>query len=697
MSIELTKSSAAGQIRANRLEISSALAKLVADWPKYAEQYAADPLGFAELEVAVLVDYMSGLIETCDENYRHLYVGEKVKQLYDPTVDQYESRRRIQEICIGERKIFLDSLNGNIEAQNLICTHFDAIEHLLVSDATTEMNLLLVGDCLYLDLMSFLTAPALEDGVRIRPTFVTTHSAIELRAQLSQLADRRFDLIAFSPFTYAMLDDYGSLQRPRGLFSPKQLWGHIKAATREAMATFEVLADLFDCPIVLHLPAPIVRHGEGLRERVRAALIRPALGLACRELNKAFRTRASERNAAGQVVYLLNEADAAKPGGLWSAGRWLYRSKLQHPAAFGAMLASPYRDLVMVAARLLRRKLVVCDLDNTLWQGVIGEGLGIEHHYDRQEPLLALKKRGVILAINSKNDPAKATWVAKEHCLSIEDFVSKQINWDPKPVNMRRIAEHLNLKTKDFIFIDDRADERAIVEQQFPELLALDAVDVRSWRLLKIWSELLPQKPNADRTDFYRQRDERQKFIESESVISSQQQSDMLKQLKLRMIVREPEESDFDRIADLINRTNQFNMTGSRISMRQVRELAKNKDCLILIGDAADRFGEMGTVSVVAAVRIDGKIRIPYFVLSCRVFGYSMEFAMLEEVRKFCQDQESILGNFVETAFNQPCRNVYSLAGFSLTDDGWQLLDAGKNPIQQADWLTVDRIVKEIP
>lgn len=681
-------SPAAERLRANRDRIAIALATLVADWPKYADQYGADPAGFAQLETAVLVDYMAALIDSGDHNYRHQYVGEKVKQLHDLSVDQDEDFRRRQAIATGERAIFRDALRGDDAGQRLIDQHCDVIEHLLTAPAVAELRVLFVGDCLFLDLMGFLTAPALEDGVRLRPTFVTTHDAAAIRTQLGALADQRFDLVAFSPFTYALLDDYGSLQRPRGVLDPKRLGGHVRAATREALETFDVLADLFDCPIVTHLPAPVIRHGAGVGERVRAALIRPAMARACRALNQALRTRAAQRNAAGQVVHLLDEAAAAQPDGLWQAGRWLYQSQLQHPAALGAMLAAPYRDLVIVAARLLKSKLVVCDLDNTLWHGVIGEGLGITHHYSRQAPLLTLKERGVLLAINSKNDPAKATWIAEAGRLAIDDFVSQQINWDPKSINMQRIVDHLNLKAKDFVFIDDRADERAMVEQQFPAMLTLDALDPRSWRLLELWAELMPRKPNADRTEFYRQRDQRQKFIATEADVSAQQRSEMLAQLKLELVVRQAGDADLDRVADLINRTNQFNMTGGRITRRQVQEYASSDDALILIADGSDRFGEMGTISVLIAARTGGQLTIPFFVLSCRVFGYAMEFAVLDEARKFAHPGETIFGPLVETAFNQPCRSVYAMAGFAPVPDGWQLADAAV-PIALATWLTV--------
>ena len=133
---------------------------------------------------------------------------------------------------------------------------------------------------------------------------------------------------------------------------------------------------------------------------------------------------------------------------------------------------------------LAKKKLIVCDLDNTLSRrGVIGEGQ-VSHYRDRQETLQALKKKGILLAINSKNNPANVRWNGA--VLNDGDFVNAQINWQPKVLNMRRIAEELNLKLKDFLFLDDRADERGMVAEALPEVTSLDAENPDTWRRLAL-------------------------------------------------------------------------------------------------------------------------------------------------------------------------------------------------------------------
>jgi FkbH-like protein len=677
-------------LREKRLEIASALAALVSNWPKYAGGYAADPQGFAEVETAALIDYIASLLDTGDETWLHLYIGEKAKQFHDPSEAADMRVARERALLASERLIFADALAGEADCVQAVDGYFDRIEAALLTEAAATVKALFIGDCLYLDVVAFLTGPALEDGIRISPTFVTSHDPAAIKAQLGKLADTRFDIVFLSPFNYALLSDYEALQRPRLALDPAAARRHAAAAVASAEEVFDTAADLFDCPIVVHAPAPVWRHSGTGKEWLKARLTLGMRKRATDALCASLAARAAERQQRGQMIHLLDEAALLGGTGLWEAGRYIYRTALQHPARFGTLIAARYRDLLFVVARLLKRKLVVCDLDNTLWEGVIGEGLGVRHHYDRQAPLLVLKERGVVLAINSKNDPAKAVWEAEDGRLSVDHFVSRQINWDPKPLNMKRIADHLNLKEKDFVFIDDRADERAMVDEMYPTMATLDALDARSWRLLALWSQLLPAKADADRTDFYRQRDARQAFIASEEESSAAERGKLFDQLGLKLTIREAGAGDVARVTELINRTNQFNMAGSRIAKRRVEDLVASEDARVLIADAADRFGTMGTISVLIAERGRDAVEIPVFVLSCRVFGYGMEMALLETVRDLAGGGQALFGHFIETDHNQPCHDVYPEAGFERVDGGWRRNGAAASPIAVPDWLAIE-------
>jgi FkbH-like protein len=682
------RGAAAASLREQRVEVSQSLARLVEGWPKYAAQYAADQAAFAERECLALVEYMARLVGNADSSFLSLYIGEKAKQFYDPTVAAAERSARQAELLRGERAIFLSSVADSAHA--FVNDAFDQIEHALAGRATVEVTALFIGDCLFLDVISFLTAPTLADGIRLVPTFVTSHDARDIMVQVSALADKHFDIVFYSPFTYAFLSSYEALQRPRVLSRPTEAFATLRTAVAEGLDTFDVVADLFECPIVVHLPAPLLRSEGSVRDRVSSAITAPLRHLATGRLSAALKSRAVERNATGQVVYLLDERAVIGKRGLTEAGRLFFRSPLQHPAVFGAWLADSYRDIVMVVGLLLKRKLIASDLDNTLWAGVIGEGQGVVHYFDRHAALAQLKARGVVLAINSKNDPAKATWKPAKGMLALDDFVSRQINWDPKPLNMKRIADHLNLKVKDFVFIDDRADERAQVLEELPDVLTLDALDSRTWRLMLLWGQLLPDKAGADRTDFYRQRDSRQTFIASEVKAAAGEREATLTKLGLTLHIREAETADIDRATDLINRTNQFNMTGARVTKREIACISAGVDSWLLIADAADRFGKMGTISVMAVKRQGVALEVLYFVLSCRVFGYGMEFAILEHARKLAGPGETMRGRLQKTEFNQPCQLVYSEAGFEQEDNVWSLPQAVERKIVVNPWLTVN-------
>lgn len=672
---------AAAELRRNRQVISERLASLVADWPKYAEQYSADPQTFAALETAALVDYMALILDGSDpETFRNLYLGEKVKQFHDENVDEGEHRHRIETILEGERTAFRANL-ADEEAGRAVDDAFARFRAILTSTAVTGIEVLFVGDCLYLDVLAFLAGQAFADGVAMRPTFVTAHDPLEQRAALAKLADRSFGAIFYSPFSYGFDDGYANLQRPRYAINPSVVRRSIASAATNVVATLDTIVDLFEAPIFVHTPAPIMRRDRSARDRLAALTTAPARQLAAKRLSTVIRRNVARHAASGARLHIIDEAAIVSRVGINEASRFYYKTELQHPARFGALVADHYRDIVLVCARLLNRKILVCDLDNTLWLGVIGEGLGVQHYTSRQKIISKLKSRGVVLAINSKNDPTKIDWTGEGCFLSANDFVSRQINWEPKVVNMRRIASHLNIKEKDFVFVDDRADERVMVEEAFSGLLTLDALDDRTWRLLDLWAMLLPDKQNADRTEFYRQRDARMAFLAEEAEAGQEERAHALASLNLRVAVRQAEAGDLTRVTELINRTNQFNTTVARVTAAHIQSYAGSVDHRILIADAADRFGEMGTISVLIIARQGEEADITHFVLSCRVFGYGMEFAILERARKLLPPGMTLTGVIRESAYNEPCRSVFRDAGFAENGLHWRLADAASSTI----------------
>ena len=204
---------------------------------------------------------------------------------------------------------------------------------------------------------------------------------------------------------------------------------------------------------------------------------------------------------------------------------------------------------------------------------------------------------------------------------------------------MRRTQEALNLKFKDFVFIDDRADQRSLVQEAIPEIHVLDAASARTWKQLAIWAAALPDEPETDRTLQYRQRQEREGFLAA-TTADEEDQTAVFAKLEIRIEIRAADDSELARVAELVNRTNQFNLAGSRTSHKEIREWHRTPGKRLIVVDASDKFGPMGLICAALVDCSGPEIAIPVFVLSCRVFGYGIEHAVLTAIKRLARGQE---------------------------------------------------------
>lgn len=686
---------ASAALRRVRGPLSRRLAVIVADWDKYADRYAADADRFAEEEKGAFVDYLATYLDTGDATYRQLMIGERIKQFFRPDLDAVGNRLLIEDVQKADRAAVTDLLIREAqEVRAAVLEALDEVDQVLLTDAKREVRVLFVGDCLYLDVVGFLAPALAEHGIALRSFFIASKESGDQLAQIAKLADRKFDVVFYSPLTYEFNTTWARMIHPRSAIWPAAKFvAQAQAALAPVEATVDLLAQLFECSIFVHNAAGVYRHSARATDRMRVAATARVRQAAVPVINEGIQAIIAKANARSiRHVFLFDESDIVDSVGPWEAGRAFYNAELQHPAVFGREVAAAYARILYVHSELMKRKLVVCDLDNTLWEGVIGEGNGVSHHVDRQAILRRLKDKGVVLAINSKNDRTKVVFDAPA-VLSHEDFVSSQINWDPKVLNTKRIADHLNLKPKDFVFIDDRADERAMVSEAFPGLLAIDALAPESWEALDRWASWLPD-PDQDRTLFYKQRDQRREFLDSEVAEAEAESATALAQLGLSATIREAGEGDLTRVAELINRTNQFNTAASRVSRAEIVSAHTDPNVRVLIGSAADRFGDMGIVCVLVAEQRDAGIEIRHFVLSCRVFGYAIEVAMLHAVRHL--KALPIQAALVETPFNEPCRAVFADNNFTRESEARWTLAADASPKSVPAWLTVRENIRPL-
>ena len=331
-----------------------------------------------------------------------------------------------------------------------------------------------------------------------------------------------------------------------------------------------------------------------------------------------------------------------------------------------------------------RRKLLIVDLDNTLWGGVLGEqGTdGIElgprdtgaAYQDFQRRLLNLKDTGVILAIVSKNTESNVQDVFDQNVqmvLSLNDFVTTRINWDLKPINIRDIVETLNIGMDAVVFVDDSPLERELAKEQLPDLAVpefpKDAAQLSDWIRDVYFEHFLTLDTTAE--------DDRKTELYQESLTreSHQRQAttyeEFLESLATIVKVRHAKPSDAPRISQLTHKTNQFNLTTRRYSEAEVIERIQDKDCWVVVCEVEDRFGSSGQVSVMIISRNESIANLDTFLLSCRVMSRFIEDSILTAVEDFLATQgiSTVTASYLPTAKNGPVESLMERLGYDQT------------------------------
>jgi FkbH-like protein len=329
------------------------------------------------------------------------------------------------------------------------------------------------------------------------------------------------------------------------------------------------------------------------------------------------------------------------------------------------------------------RKCLVLDLDNTLWGGIVGESgvqgliLGRDHpigeaYQDFQRYVKMLQRQGVILAVCSKNDPANARegFSHPDSILKVEDFAAFQANWNPKADNIREIARELNIGLDSIVFVDDNPAERASVAEYLPEVAVPDMGSDASW-----YADILDSGRYFERHAVVKEDLARGAYYSANSVRKSheaefKEYGQVLKSLRMTAEIGPFRPMYFARIVQLVNKTNQFNLTTRRYTDAEIDAIAGNSAFVTLYGRLADRFGDNGLVSVVIGRRSEDALQVEVWVMSCRVFNRGMEMAMFDVLVEQCRTLGigKIVGMYIPSKKNQLVSGHYATLGFSLLD-----------------------------
>lgn len=410
------------------------------------------------------------------------------------------------------------------------------------------------------------------------------------------------------------------------------------------------------------------------------------------DLNRAIADLAAQ---PGHALWDL-EAIAAEIGAL------LWRDPISYfvaKSSFSVGLA-PYvadRLCAMIAGIMGKsRRALVLDLDNTLWGGVIGDdGLdGIvvgqgdavgEAHTSLQAYALALRRRGVVLCVCSKNDEDVAREPFRNHpdMLLREDCIGVfQANWNDKATNLRAIAEQLSLGTDALVFVDDNPAERARVRQMLPEVAVPELPEDPAFYTTCLAAGGYFENAELTRDDLSRAASYQDNAKRAEIRETLGDYDAYLDSLGMQLDVRPFDSVGRARIAQLINKSNQFNLTTRRRSEAEVAAIEADEAWLGLQFRLADTFGDNGMISVVILHFVDGTALIDTWLMSCRVLERKVEQAVLnlivaEAVRR---NAKSVIGEYVPTARNHMVSEHYAKLGFQpLSQEadtgarGWQL------------------------
>lgn len=535
--------------------------------------------------------------------------------------------------------------------------------HPEVSAGLGSLRLAVLGSSTTTQLLPLLRLHAFWEGLRL-----DIYDA-PFGAYQQEILDPGSGLYRFQPQAALLYVNYRDV-RPGAAEDEAGRWASLWDALRQRAAC-SVIMNNFDLPV------------ERPWGNLEAAQGDAGIGR-LRRLNALLAQR------AGQGVLLLDQEHLSACVGKerWHDPRfWLHSRQAVALDALPRYAAEAAALLKAVAGR--SRKVLAVDLDNTLWGGIVGDdgaaGLELgetprgEAFLEFQRYLKALRERGVLLAVCSKNDPGRAREPFQsrpEMALRLEDFAAFEASWGDKVAGLRAVARALNVGLDALAFADDNPAERELVKRCLPEVAVVDLPEdpsdwVRRLDALRLFEPAAVSAEDSLRTGHFQ--------AEARRAQVREQAPDMPAFLRdLQMVARTGPfaPADLERIAQLINKTNQFNLTTRRYTEAQVRAFMQDPSCWTLAVRLSDRFGDYGLISAAIARRRGAALDLDTWLMSCRVFGRGVEDLvfnlLLAEARE--RGAEAILADYAPTPKNDPVRDLLPGLGFRKTQDGrWRL------------------------
>ncbi len=546
-----------------------------------------------------------------------------------------------------------------------------AVADLLAPDDGVPRQRIAVMGGATIDYLSRAVACAVaQEGV-----FPLVHQ-VPFGAYVQQALDPASELHVFAPELVVIAPEARELVDALPIGAPAAV---VEVAVESRVAWFGRVWDALiarGCRIVQHLLVPPAEQYAGIAERLAPASPFSQV----RALNEGLL-----RAGRGRVHWVDLELLAASVGSRrWSAGGYWYSARLGFDQRALPDYLAPFRG-AWRAASARAKKALVLDLDNTLWGGVIGddgvEGLVLgagspegEAFADWQRYVAALGARGVVLAACSKNAPeiAETGFAHAGSVLKRTDFAAFECSWADKAGGLRRVAETLNLGLDALVFADDNPAECALIRAALPEVATVDlggdparfieCLDAGHWFDM---ADLTPE--DLGRAQAYTAR--------AQAAAAATQATDLGGYLAgLEMVGRltRPTEADIARVAQLEQKTNQFNLTTRRYSEDAIRDFLARDDAVVLAFRLSDRFGDHGLTATLIAVQEGAALRIDSWLMSCRIFSRTAEQFILRGLLEIARARGAtrLVGEYRPTAKNGVVARLYSQLGFERARDG---------------------------
>ena len=518
------------------------------------------------------------------------------------------------------------------------------------------------------DLIRVLELFLLDQG--IRPQFYESEYA-------QYWQDVMFDnpeLVAFAPdLIYIHTSNRNVTSYPAVTEQTEQVDVLLEEQYEHFRVLWEKIADAYHCPVIQNnFEYPFYRvfgNQEAVYVQGRISFLN--------RLNEKFYQYAREHT--GFYIHDINYQAAAYGLDKWADPFYWHMYKyamcMQAIPAFAYSLSN-----IIKAVFGKNKKSLVLDLDNTLWGGIVGDD-GVENleigqetsmgqvYAEFQRYLKAQKEIGVMLNINSKNEYENAV-AGLEHpegILKPDDFILIKANWEPKSKNIVEIASEMNVLPDSLVFVDDNPAEREIVAAQVPGV-AVPAIGtpeqyIRVLDHAGFFEVTELSEDDRKRNEMYKANLERKREQSSFG-----DYREYLRSLQMKGTIRPFEPMYMARIAQLTNKSNQFNLTTKRCTQSEIEQFAASKDYLTRYGKLEDKFGDNGVVSVVIGRKdaAAGALHLELWLMSCRVLKRDMEYAMMDSVVEACKacGIGTVYGYYYPTAKNGMVKEFYASLGF---------------------------------